>query len=116
LSSSDKERVLHRFQIGVHVQHDGIQPVTALVRDAQGNLYGTTEEGGLNGDGVVYEIAADGKEKILHSFCSGDCSDGAYPNALIMDAKGNLYGTTYGGGVHGDGTVFKITLQPTQPQ
>ncbi len=88
LSSSDKERVLHRFQIGVHVQHDGIQPVTALVRDAQGNLYGTTEEGGLNGDGVVYEIAADGKEKILHSFCSGDCSDGVYPNGFDHGREG----------------------------
>ena len=116
LSSSDRERVLHRFQVGVHVQHDGIQPVTALVRDAQGNLYGTTEEGGLNGDGVVYEIAADGKEKILHSFCSGDCSDGAYPNDLIMDSQGNLYGTAAAGGAHGNGTIFKITLQPTQPQ
>jgi len=116
LSSSDRERVLHRFQVGVHVQHDGIQPVTALVRDAQGNLYGTTEEGGLNGDGVVYEIAADGKEKILHSFCSGDCSDGAYPNDLIMDSQGNLYGTAAAGGAHGNGTIFKITLQPSQPR
>ena len=64
-----------------------------MVRDAQGNLYGTTEEGGPIGAGVVYEITGDGKEKILHSFCSGDCLDGAYPNGLIMDAEGNLYGT-----------------------
>jgi uncharacterized repeat protein (TIGR03803 family) len=116
LSSSGRERVLHRFQVHHGTQHDGILPVTALVRDAQGNLYGTTEEGGINGDGVVYEITADGKEKILYSFCSEkDCADGADPNGLIMDAKGNLYGTTYNGGSHGYGAVFKITLQTTQP-
>ena len=98
------------------MQHDGIYPVTPLARDAHGNLYGTTVEGGLYGAGVAYEITADGKEKILHSFCSGDCSDGAHPNGLIIDAKGNLYGTASGGGAHSNGTIFKITLQPTQPQ
>jgi uncharacterized repeat protein (TIGR03803 family) len=106
LSSSGKEQVLHRFR---NNGRDGARPQTAVVRDAQGNLYGTTEEGGLNANGVVYEITADGKEKILHSFCSGDCSDGAYPSDLIMDAQGNLYGTTYGGGVNGNGTIFMIT-------
>jgi len=117
LSQNGKERILHRFRANYHVQHDGIKPDTAVIRDAQGNLYGTTEEGGPIGAGVVYEITADGKEKILHSFCSGDCSDGAYPNGLIMDAKGDLYGTTAaGGGPNQYGTIFKITLQPTQPQ
>jgi uncharacterized repeat protein (TIGR03803 family) len=115
LRSNGKERVLHRFRAYTK-QHDGILPVTSVVRDAHGNLFGTTEEGGLYGDGVVYEITAAGKEKILHSFCSGDCSDGAHPNDLIMDAKGNLYGTTYGGGVHRNGTVFKITLPPSDSQ
>jgi uncharacterized repeat protein (TIGR03803 family) len=116
LSPSGKERVLHRFRANYKVQHDGEIPDTAVVRDAQGNLYGTTEEGGPIGAGVVYEITADGKEKILHSFCSGDCLDGAYPNGLIMDAEGNLYGTAAAGGINGDGTIFKITLQPSQPQ
>jgi len=117
LSQNGKERILHRFRANYHVQHDGIKPDTAVICDAQGNLYGTTEEGGPIGAGVVYEITADGKEKILHSFCSGDCLDGAYPNGLIMDAKGDLYGTTAaGGGPKQYGTVFRITLQPTQPQ
>jgi len=115
LSLSGKERVLHRFRVGAHEQHDGIYPDTAVVRDAEGNLYGTTEEGGLSSAGVVYEITADGTEKILHSFCSGDCSDGAYPNGLIMDAKGNLYGTTAAGGVNKSGTIFMITPQPSHP-
>ena len=109
LSPSGKERVLHRFRVNYKVQHDGVLPDTAVVRDAQGNLYGTTEEGGPIGAGVVYEITANGKEKILHSFCSGDCLDGAYPNGLIMDAEGNLYGTAFGGGVNRKGTIFKIT-------
>jgi uncharacterized repeat protein (TIGR03803 family) len=113
LSSSGKEQVLHRFRDD---GRDGGRPQTAVVRDAQGNLYGTTEEGGLDASGVVYEITAGGKEKILHSFCSGDCSDGGYPSDLIMDAKGNLYGTTYGGGVNDNGTVFKITLPPSDSQ
>jgi uncharacterized repeat protein (TIGR03803 family) len=116
LSSNGKERVLHRFRVGFHVQHDGIYPGTAVVRDAEGNLYGTTEGGGLNSAGVVYEITAEGQEKILHTFCSGDCSDGAYPNGLIMDAKGNLYGTAFGGGVNRNGTVFMIAPQPSHPQ
>jgi uncharacterized repeat protein (TIGR03803 family) len=100
-----KERVLYRFKR----EQNGVSPQTAVVRDAQGNLYGTTQAGGPIGGGVVYEITADGKEKILHDFCTGDCSDGVFPNGLIIDAKGNLYGTAYGGGVNNDGTIFMIT-------
>ena len=108
VSASGKESVLHRFRVNYKVEHDGDYPETVVVRDAQGNLYGTTEEGGPSGYGVVYEITPDGKEKILHDFCTGDCSDGAFPNGLIIDAKGNLYGTAFDGGV-GNGTIFKIT-------
>jgi uncharacterized repeat protein (TIGR03803 family) len=115
LGPSGKERVLHRFRV-TNAQHDGVYPESAVIRDAQGNLYGTTEEGGPSGGGVVYEITTNGKEKILHSFCTGDCSDGAFPNGLIMDAVGNLYGTASAGGTNGDGTIFKITLQPAHPQ
>ena len=103
---------MHRFREDYHVQRDGVSPETAVVRDTQGNLYGTTEAGGPSSGGVVYEITADGKEKILHDFCTGDCLDGVFPNGLIIDAKGNLYGTAYGGGVNNKGTIFMISLQP----
>ena len=109
VSASGKESVLHRFRANYKVQHDGELPETVVVRDAQGNLYGTTEEGGPSGGGVVYEITPDGAEKILHDFCTGDCSDGVFPNGLIIDAKGNLYGTAFGGGVNNKGTIFMIT-------
>jgi uncharacterized repeat protein (TIGR03803 family) len=106
LNLGDKERVLHRF-VPYGKRHDGFSPGTAVVRDASGNLYGSTEE---PGGGVAYEITADGKEKILHYFCSEkDCADGAYPSDLIMDSKGNLYGTAAGGGINSNGTVFMIT-------
>ena len=87
VSASGQESVLHRFRVNYKVQHDGELPYTVVVRDAQGNLYGTTEEGGPSGGGVVAEITADGAEKILHEFCTGDCLDGVFPNGLIIDAR-----------------------------
>jgi uncharacterized repeat protein (TIGR03803 family) len=105
IGQDGKERVLHTFRSA----HDGSTPDTAVIRDTQGTLYGTTLFNAQRGSGTVFQITADGKEKILHNFCTGDCSDGAYPNDLIMDAKGNLYGTTYGGGVNRNGTIFMIT-------
>jgi len=103
-----KERELHTFRSA----HGGSDPQTGVVLDAHGNLFGTTLYGGSGRGccGTVFEITADGKEKVLHSFCTGDCSDGAYPlGDLIIDAKGNLYGTASGGGVNANGTVFMIT-------
>ena len=110
VSPDRKEHVLHKFQINGNKQRDGYYPQNAVVQDAAGNIYGTTAEGGIHNGGVLYEITTDGKEKILHAFCSEDhCSDGGVPNDLIIDSKGNLYGTTYGGGTTGDGVIFMIT-------
>jgi len=79
---------------------DGAGPRAGLIMDAAGNLYGTTKGGGAGGTGVVFKLAPDGTETVLYSFCSqANCTDGATPVAgLIMDAAGNLYGTTLSGG------------------
>jgi uncharacterized repeat protein (TIGR03803 family) len=97
------ETVLHNFSGG----SDGWLPVGAsLVRDAAGNLYGTTPQGGSNDFGVVFKIDAKGNETILHTF-SG--SEGKIPyGTLILDKAGNLYGTTHQGGAYGGGVLFKI--------
>ncbi len=86
---------------------DGAYPYAGLVRDAQGNLYGTTAHGGANSDGAVFKLDTNGNETVLYSFMGG--GDGANPQAgLVRDAQGNLYGTTWGGGAYSDGTVFKL--------
>ena len=86
---------------------DGANPVAALIHDAAGTLYGTTQNGGAFNDGTVFKLDTTGKETVLHSFTGA--ADGKSPDAaLIRDAGGNLYGTTYSGGAFGFGTVFKI--------
>jgi uncharacterized repeat protein (TIGR03803 family) len=106
------EKILHRF-VSSDEGLDGEVPYGPLVMDAEGNLYGTTLDGGY-GWGVAYELTpADGawKEKILHRFSyfnSG--TDGKAPSAgLALDASGNLFGTTGGGGVFGRGTAFELS-------
>jgi uncharacterized repeat protein (TIGR03803 family) len=90
---------------------DGSVPVTGLVQGTDGNFYGTTLNGGANGDGTVFKITASGTLTTLHSF---DGTDGEQPYAALIQATdGNLYGTTDGGGANGQGTVFKITRSGT---
>lgn len=87
---------------------DGANPLNGLIADASGNFYGTANSGGASGYGAVFEITSAGVETILHSFAGG--ADGASPEGvLIRDQKGNLYGTTTGGGNSGAGTVYKVT-------
>ena len=92
---------------------DGADPIEAqFVFDAAGNLYGTTEAGGVYGYGTVFELTpnSDGSwtETVLYSFTGG--TDGQGPFAgVIFDTIGNLYGTTTSGGEYGDGTVFTLT-------
>ena len=94
LSTSGVETILHSFGHG----SDGKFPYAGLVRDSNGNLYGTTANGGTAGLGTVFEITASGTESILHSFTGNSGNDGAYPHAtLVRDSSGNLYGTTIGG-------------------
>jgi len=104
ISKTGKETVLHSFSNG----SDGAYPYAQLLRDSAGNLYGTTQGGGTDGVGTVFEIDSSGKEKVLYSF-HADPADGNFPYAgLIEDASGNLYGTTAYGGMLGAGIVFKI--------
>ncbi|MBV8235777.1 MAG: hypothetical protein JO075_08755, partial [Acidimicrobiia bacterium] len=86
---------------------NGAYPEAGLIMDAQGNLYGTTSNGGATNSGTVFELAAgSGTITTLASF---NGANGAYPEAgLTLDAQGNLYGTTYGGGANGHGTVFEL--------
>lgn len=104
------ETLLHTFTGGA----DGNEPSAALVRDAAGNLYGTTPYGGNTGGncssslcGVVFKLDPLGNETVLYSFTLG--ADGGYPwGGVIRDASGNLYGTTVFGGAYGYGVVFKL--------
>jgi len=92
---------------------DGSGPGAGVVIDKAGNLYGTTIAGGNPqcGCGVVYKLSRGAKGKwtytVLHTFVG---SDGAQPDAnLILDSKGNLYGTTITGGAGGYGVAFELT-------
>jgi uncharacterized repeat protein (TIGR03803 family) len=111
------ERILHSFKPN---PPDGYQPYAGLVFDKAGNLYGTTSEGGSgpcsHGCGVVYELSpkAGGvwAAKVIYSF-NGFPTDGQTPAAsLVVDAAGNLYGTTVAGGTvsqYQSGTVFELS-------
>jgi uncharacterized repeat protein (TIGR03803 family) len=114
LAAGPIETVIYSFRSG----GDGAHPLAGLVADHAGNLYGTTANGGnlacTAGCGTVFELApAQGggwTETVLYAFQGGN--DAAGPEAnLIFDAAGNLYGTTYGGGAAGRGTVFQLTRQ-----
>ncbi len=110
LTSTGKETVLYSFTGGA----DGAYPSAGLIRDPQGNLYGTTLIGGDSGYGTVFGLTPTGKETVLYSF-TGEGGDGVYPNAgVIRDPRGNLYGTTVYGGAYGHGTLFKVTPTGTE--
>jgi uncharacterized repeat protein (TIGR03803 family) len=108
MSNAWNETVLYTFTGGA----DGDKPQSSLVRDKAGNLYGTTVFGGIEpggfGSGVVCRLDPAGNETVLHAF---NYADGANPyTPLIRDSAGYLYGATFFGGSHGDGTVFKISI------
>jgi uncharacterized repeat protein (TIGR03803 family) len=104
-----KETILYTFH-----NTDGQGPMGTLVFDSAGNLYGTTQFGGTEGDGTVFELTRTHdhwSEQVLHSFDLSK-SDGYEPEtALVFDKNGNLYGTTlFGGSVgQGWGTAFELS-------
>lgn len=113
LEPSGKLKVLHSFPA---TTNDGWLPAGDLLRDAAGNLYGTTVNGGTTcgyGCGIIFKIAPDGTETVLYAFQG--TPDGALSfSNVVEDSAGNLYGTTIAGGrptqwCDGCGTIFKLT-------
>jgi uncharacterized repeat protein (TIGR03803 family) len=98
------EVVLHSFS-----ERTGENPYAGVIRDAAGNLYGTSEYGGPSRRGVVYKLSRTGHYKVLHGFTSG--ADGDRPiGGVTRDSAGNLYGTTYTGGAANAGAVYKVNM------
>lgn len=88
--------------------NDGAYPWGGLVQARDGNLYGTTQSGGIYGFGTVFQIAPTGD---LNTIAQFDGYQGAEPSsAMIQATDGNLYGTTEEGGIVGDGAVYKISI------
>jgi uncharacterized repeat protein (TIGR03803 family) len=92
---------------------DGYSPYAGLVQATNGDFYGTTFEGGANGDGTVFKITPSGTLTTLYSFCSqSGCTDGYQAYAgLIQATNGSFYGTTSNGGAEGSGgIVFSLSV------
>lgn len=103
------ESTLHVFNPNAG---DGCNPVAGLTIDMVGDLYGTTSNGGVQNGGTVFEVVPQPNgtwtETVLYALSSGLGYAGP-SGAVTLDASGNLYGTTYGGGAYGLGAVFKLT-------
>jgi len=104
LSYSD----VHDFGNG----QDGAYPLSNLVADSKGALYGTTVAGGTGGQGTVFKFVPSGSagsETVIWNFQSGGKVDGNSPNGgVALDANGNVYGTTSAGGTDNDGILFEL--------
>jgi uncharacterized repeat protein (TIGR03803 family) len=105
------ESVLHTFCSLPHCE-DGEGARSGLIFDPGGNLYGTTPFGGKDNEGVVFKLTPSGSTwtfSVVHAFTGGKDGGQPYVGSLVMDATGNLYGTTTTGGIHNQGTVFKLS-------
>jgi uncharacterized repeat protein (TIGR03803 family) len=102
-----KEVVVHRFGVG----DDGAQPIGGAVGDSLGNFYGTTSLGGATGNGTVFQakrIGGSWTSNVIYNFAGG--TDAASPPAgVTLDAHGNLYGTSSFGGANGVGAIYKVS-------
>jgi uncharacterized repeat protein (TIGR03803 family) len=116
VTSAGVETVIYSFQ--GPTKKDGWAPMGAIVRDSEGNIYGTTSYGGSQdcsdgssyiGCGTVFKVTSGGVESVLYNFKGG--KDGEVPfGGLVMDSAENLYGTTTDGmDTTQEGTVFKVT-------
>jgi uncharacterized repeat protein (TIGR03803 family) len=114
LSPAGKETVLYEF---TGANGDGNGPHGRLAFDANGNIYGTTQGGGANATGTVYELSpkkgGGWKEKVIYTF-SATGADGTAPSAgMTIAADGTMYSTTPDGGAFGAGTVFSLKKTST---
>ena len=117
IDAAGNETVLYSFG-SLPLQADGWSPMAGLVLDSAGNVYGTTNQGGSHGFGIVFKVDGAGNETVLYNFDStGSGLDGYSPLAgLIQDSAGNFYGTTtqggasetVSGGTASDGVAFKL--------
>ena len=92
---------------GDTVPADGIDPTGGVTLDSSGNLFGTTDQGGTFGDGIVWEYSSSGTLSTLATF---NGTNGQFPNGnLVFDSAGNLWGITEQGGNPGYGTIYELT-------
>ncbi|HTT84605.1 MAG TPA: choice-of-anchor tandem repeat GloVer-containing protein [Rhizomicrobium sp.] len=105
IATDGTESVVHSFG----GSGDGSSPDGAVTIESNGDMYGTTEFGGATGDGVIWELTADGTYSVLYNFIADQCQYAL--GRLIQDRQGNFYGTCLFGGVNGDGTVFRYSLR-----
>jgi uncharacterized repeat protein (TIGR03803 family) len=104
-----REKVLYNFGGGL----DGYEPLSGLVSDSLGDLYGTTEYGGLAGCGTFYEVTPGISWTETGLFFFPCHALGQWPynlGKLAVDSNGNFYGTTYGGGDNQQGMVFQMSV------
>jgi uncharacterized repeat protein (TIGR03803 family) len=111
-AQAQTETILYHFNCGF----GGCNTYAGVVLDQQGNLYGTTGDGGNYGLGTVYKLSPTGTFTALYSFCSAImCTDGVGPvGGVVLDAEGNFYGTTAEGGGYKNGVVYKLTPAGTE--
>jgi uncharacterized repeat protein (TIGR03803 family) len=103
LTKSGRETLLHTFA----GRPDGAFPIATLVRDPAGNLYGTTQQGGILNSGTIFKLDTTGGFTVVYNFVG--TPDGKWPYAgLVRDEGGNFYGTTALGGAFDSGTIFKL--------
>jgi uncharacterized repeat protein (TIGR03803 family) len=109
---SGQETLVYTFQ--GQSASDGQLPEAGLIQGVDGNLYGTTSEGGVGISGTVFKLTPAGVETVLSNFnAGGSTSVNGYSTiaSLIQASDGNLYGINNLGGAHNDGTVFQVTPQ-----
>lgn len=107
ISSTGTYKVLYSFG---GVTNDGRLPYTGVTQGTDGNLYGTTANGGTKNAGMIFQISTSGTVKNLYNFCDPSCTPGYYPEApLVQHTNGKFYGTTTGNSL-GGGVFYSLDM------